>query len=732
MGAPSAHADQGLDIADSVLFDVDLDAGRVKASEHVTLTNSHPNSGGYYYFFTSYYFYVPTGADAVTVTSNGAKLPLTSSSTKYEGFNKVTATFPALRYGNSRKLALTYSLSKADFRSSDSYRVGKGFASFPISAYADPGRLKVHVTGPAKATMNTSSDFDKTTKNGRATWTADLDQGATDYSTQVALTIPGAGAERKVSIHDKPVTIEAFPGDKKWLDFVSGFAPDAVETLEDLAGSPLPTEVNRIREDVGIMAEGYAGEFVAEDATILLGEDLDKDTLAHEFAHAWVSGENCDGRWISEGLAQDMARRTLAKLGDKVDRPTASRNAKNAMALNSWGWEATWSEDDYAYAAADQVMRELFADFDDAQYAAAISAISEHRVPYPSASYTAHGDDYTYKALLDLVETVGPPVKPGADGMTPGAKTLEKWVLTDKQVSQVDWATRAKARADYREFDASDGAWQPPAWIRSGMAKWNFDDAEDGMATLSATAADAATVDRLATAHGWPVDKFKGLYEDASSKSDVKDLPAAMTSAAQAASTMDAAEQQAGNGAAVTQLAGQLTGYRSQIDAAVNALQDRRPDAALTYANEASSRAAMVVPVTVAMVAVPLALVAGLAFFLVPRLRKRAKAASEVQLVGAMPLAAQQQYPQPSDQQPDAAASGYPAPQYPAPQYPAPQYPAPGAAQHPPLQHPAPDTAPYPAHESARAPEGPAQDQPGTTSNEASSAQVESPPMPTS
>ena len=87
-------------------------------------------------------------------------------------------------------------------------------------------------------------------------------------------------------------------------------------------GTPWPGGLERIREDASPSLRGYDGWFDPSDDEIVIGERFDADLIFHELSHAWVSGERFDQRWVSEGLAQVLAERTvLATGGEPVAAP---------------------------------------------------------------------------------------------------------------------------------------------------------------------------------------------------------------------------------------------------------------------------------------------------------------------------------------------------------------------------------------------------------------------------
>lgn len=617
--APDALADGGLRISNVARFKVDLKAGRVKVTERVTLTNQQPNRGNYYYYWNSYRFTVPTSASGLTVTSGGARLSTSTGPTKTKGLNFVVARFSSLRYGRSRTLELSYTLAKAPFRTDDLARVGKGFASFPVASYADPGLLDLQVIAPASADFDSAGSFEDKGDATTARYVAADDDPAGGFYFQVAVSNPASGSTKTVQIDGKDVKIIAFAGDKKWLNYTAAKVPTTAATLQDITGTPFPGTVETIREDVGIVADGYAGQYNEDDSEIRLSEDLDPDTLAHELAHGWANSSTCDGRWVMEGLAQDLSERTLKKLGEPVHRDSVSRSAKGAIPLTSWESNRTSTrEDAYGYPASYAAMRKLLGGLSEEQYTALLTRIANKQVSYPAASYQAANNVFDYRALLDAVEDIRPPAA-STDGRTPGSRVLTEWVLNSS--TKVDWAARAKTRAAYAAFDAENGPWSVPLAVRSPMSEWSFAAARSALKDVGPLSKDAQAVADLSAAGGWPADSIKLEYEDAQTASDISQVRGDLTSAVSTLTALNAAQAKSGGALPVTALAQQLVGYGPAVDAARQNLQQRRLPEAAALAADAEQRADWVIPLTIGLFVGPLLVLAGATLLVVVRVR---------------------------------------------------------------------------------------------------------------
>jgi hypothetical protein len=103
-------------------------------------------------------------------------------------------------------------------------------------------------------------------------------------------------------------------------------------------GNPYPQEpVLEITERGQLDLLGYEGVFFCPRSPCSIGlSPISSDlTTLHELAHAWTG--NIDERWIAEGLAEFMALRAAARLGDIIspgDDP--ARRLEPAFPLDNW------------------------------------------------------------------------------------------------------------------------------------------------------------------------------------------------------------------------------------------------------------------------------------------------------------------------------------------------------------------------------------------------------------
>ncbi len=500
VGQP-ALADDGLATGSRSRYVLDAKATTVEATMTIDLRNTTPNRGAQYYFFNAFSVPVPAGAEKVRARSGGSPLSVSLRDTDDPSTRLARISFPNLLYGRSRTITLTFEVPGEKPRAKDGTRVGPGYATFAVYGVGDEGRNTVEVVAPSGMTFEaTSDDFTERVQGSTTTRTstATSDQGG--FWAVVSLRDPKRTDERVVDVAGVSLLLNGFQDDPKWGDFVARRVTTGIPALEKLVGTKWPGGLERIREDASPSLRGYDGWFDPSDDEIVIGEQLDADLLFHELAHAWVSGERFDERWVSEGLAQVLAERTVeATGGTPTTHPKVSRGSSGAVALNSWGGSAgsrSQDVDAYAYPASYAATRALVADLDDTQLAAVLgAALRGERAYDPAGTKDTDGGRTTWSRWLDLLQTRA--------GVKEAPQVFQRWVLTGEQRAQL--APREKARTAYVEVDAADGAWLPPEGLRDAMTAWDFERAATVREQVGGLGAAAASVQDAAQRAGLDV-----------------------------------------------------------------------------------------------------------------------------------------------------------------------------------------------------------------------------------
>lgn len=600
--APSASAlENGLGVTNHSRYVVDPEAGTVSVSQKVTLTNQHPDSGRSYYYWNAYAFPAPPSAAGVSVTSSGSKLSFSTQASKTKGINLIKVSFPALRYGHSRTIELTYKLATAKYRSDDWARVGKGFASFPVWSEADPGHNTIEIVAPNQMEFTASSESFTASTSTPVTYTSTEVNARGYLDAQISLIRRDLGERRTIKVDGQEVELIAFPGDTAWLNFVEAEVPKALGELKKIIGVPVPKNLRTIREDAGLQTLGYDGSFSASESEIKTSEALDQTTLYHELTHLWMHGGQSDARWISEGFAQVLSERAVKAVGGSPRTYPADRGSKDAIPLAEWDrTDRATSADDYAYPASDAAVSELLSGLTDAQLVKVTTAVANHESDYQTA-WSGRGPD-DWQMMLDLVQSAGPG-RVDAHGKDVAEGAVGRWIV--KTLPSDLLAKRATARRAYAAVASACGSWTPPLAVRSPMATWEFDSATQNMDASSAACAKTSLVDKAASSAGREVPKdLTQLLSLASDGAALKDVDSALTSTATALNAIATGDRdKAGSGLPTAVVAAELLGIETDRSGALSALTEGHYSDAATIALRRVDRARMIMPVEGALAA---------------------------------------------------------------------------------------------------------------------------------
>ena len=621
VGAPPASADDGLATAATSRYVLDEKATTVEATIRLDLRNVAPDRGNTYYFYNAFSVPVPAGAEKVRARSNGSSLPVDVRRTEDPSTDLARISFPDLRYGRSRSIDLTFEVPGEKPRARDGTRVGPGYATFAVYGLGDPGQSTVEVVAPSTMTFDaTSDDFTATQSGDTTTQTATTTNDEGGFWAVVSLRDPERTDERPVDAAGTSLLLNGFQDDPKWADFVADRVTTGLPVLEKLVGAPWPGGLERIREDASPSLRGYDGWFDPSDDEIVIGERLDADLIFHELSHAWISGDRFDERWVSEGLAQVVAERTVeATGGEPVDHPKASRGSSGAVPLNDWGGSASSRSSDvdaYAYPAAYTATRALLGDLDDDTFAAVVGAgIRGERAYDPPGTADTDGGRTSWSRWLDLVETRG--------GVEDAAAVFRRWALTGEERAQLE--PRAKARTAYAALDDADGAWLPPEGLRDAMTAWDFDRAASVRTKVAGLGPAAVGVQEAAERAGTTVPaSIRSSYEDAEQDEQYAALASSLPRAAEAVTVVAAAERAADRDRdPVSALGATLLGVDGRAGEAVASLDDGDLAAATSEAQDATSRADKALLVGLAVPLVALLLLVALGWWVRSFLRAR-------------------------------------------------------------------------------------------------------------
>ena len=481
VGVRPAAADEGLSVSSTYTYAIDPVANVVHVTADMTFVNTKPNrvTGNIINktYFTGFTLPVPVEAINTAGAQNGAPITVRPE------FVADTTTFFVLSIDFTRNLffqqsahvIVTYDIIGHEPRNEATTRVNGAYAAFDAFGIGDAGQVTVRVAVPPGYVVDTfGDDAVVTDENGTTVYTSRDIVEPDEFAIFVSARNDEALTTESVTQGSSEFVIRAWPGDDEWKTFVERHITEGVPALESLIGQPWPVSGSvEIREAVTPYLYGYAGWFNPTSRELEMGEDLDPQTIVHELSHAWFNDDWFDGRWLSEGFAQEYAGLANEALGeDAVEPDPVDMSAAGALQLSTWGGvdlaEGADDTETYGYNTSWSVVDALVDEIGIDGMRAVLTAIATQEMTYQGdgpAERDAH-PLRDWRRLLDLVEAEG------GDG---AAELLTTYVLTTAQADQLP--ERDDARESYDALVAASGEWAAPAGLRDDMSDWFFDDA---------------------------------------------------------------------------------------------------------------------------------------------------------------------------------------------------------------------------------------------------------------
>ena len=518
--APNAAAARGVDVRGSTTYTLVPGERAVRVSADLTVRNVTPDTAQVRYFYTGYGIGVHAEATGVRATRGGKTLK--TSITARGGYKLVNVQFGTRLFrGQSFRFRVDYRLPDGGARSKSAIRVGRAFAGFYGYAFGEEA-ANVRIVLPAgfKVTTREGQRMASATDGaGRTVLTAGSIRSPAAWWVYIAADRPDALREETFQVtigaERKSVTVRAWPEDDQWIRRVRTRLEGGLPILGELIGLPWPVrDTLEVVEVFTPLLGGYAGIFYEPESEIRITEDPNELVVLHEASHAWFNGNLAAERWINEGLADEYAARTLARLGVTGYSPgTLDRRAKEAFALNEWPEPRPVSDDQtearerYGYRASWHVVRTLVGEIGEAGMRNVLKAAAADEIAYvgegaPETVTGAPGADW--RIFLDLLEERG--------ASTTASSVFERWVVAAADAKTLD--LRRDTRQAYEELVEKGGTWLPPYSLRLHMANWNFAAANDRITVAEEVLDERDEIAALARSLSVvPSDKLEDVYE---------------------------------------------------------------------------------------------------------------------------------------------------------------------------------------------------------------------------
>lgn len=515
VGPEAVDAAEGYRLVSNTVFRVDTEAPAVRVEATYVMTNTTPDrdlGGGRteFAFFTGIDVPIQTGVADLSVQVDGSDVSY--AVVGQDGLSVVEVTYASdLRYQQTATTVLRYSIVGDPPRTEGSFvRVNPAYVSFPVITRADEGSADVRIEVPEGwLTEYVGHDLTDTVVDGVRVLEATAIADPSNFWVAFTARNDDGLDSSPLDVGGEQFEIRSWPGDAEWALFVARQVTDGLPVLERLIGSDWPrTNETDVVEASTPYLRGYAGFFNAASDLIEIGEQLDSRTMFHELAHGWFNSSHLVQRWLSEGLAEDIATRAVAEVGDTMP-PSDSEWAVQAFQLNDWGepGSADGQLEAYGYATSFALIRDVFDEIGEGRRLAFLSAVLSGQRAYrsegDSAATTGRVD---WRAFLDLAEQIG--------GSTIIEQRYRDVVVTEAQRTDLD--DRAAALDLYDALTDRGTPWTPPAGVRAAMASWSFDPAvtliDDAQVALDGR--DALT-DILAALDLTPAAGLEDRYEQA-------------------------------------------------------------------------------------------------------------------------------------------------------------------------------------------------------------------------
>jgi len=486
-------------------------------------------------------------AGSVTATSDGGAVTQAALEAD-RNFRYIQISYPAISYGETRIVDISYSIPAAP-HSSSPFRAGQAYASLcAVGSGADTGSVSVVLPTGFRYEVVSGSDLPDTSQ---AVGTYTLSSGSVsdprNFWTCVAAEDPAKLTNTPVTAGDQSFTVQSWPEDQTWARLVTQDVSGDVARLEEMTGYSMPGGTIQVQEIGGGLLGGYDGYYVPSTRTLNLNEELRSSTVAHELSHIWFNGDLFADVWMAEGFAGYSEKAAGPGNYKACDNPGAYPGAGSPN-LTSWvSLDANSTTQDskvllYQYAAACFVVTTLADAMGPDNYRAFLAAVKNGEIAYVGAgapeTHLLTDGAVSAQELLDLADERGL-VPAGVGDLDKAQKLMAKYGIVKNAAIL---AARSHARATYHQLAAAAKTWKMPFAVREPMAAWGFDTAETAMGTIGHILDLRGQIEASA---GFTLDgtAVQQQFEQAQSQTDLDQLATFLQQEADAAAKVDQANK---------------------------------------------------------------------------------------------------------------------------------------------------------------------------------------------
>ncbi len=533
--APARAAATDLTLVTDAIYTVDPEHDRARVSISIVASNHLKETRTKRYYFDHAFLAVPSGTSGFRIT--GASHASVRVAKRRSSSTLLRINFGSRLYGGkSRTLKLTFNLVDRGGATDRQLRIGPGFVTLPVWAYASTGARgsTVRVRFPAGYDVTVElghfRDRSRTSAGGTELASGPISSPLTWFAYVNGQSEP-VYAETAISVdagtQSVPLTIRAWANDSAWAKRTRSLFERALPALREDIGIDWPaSQPTVVQEAANRSADAYAGTYDPASRTIEVAYWADPLVAIRQAAHGWFNGNLLADRWANEGFASLYATRVAGSLGvadsggssasdgsssatdtagsDTTAAATSPSRLAEALKvdpqpLNAWtaasdppdrASEAYGLAASAALAAAireragDEALRRVWSDI-----AAGVGAYQPPAGTGSEPEGISGAPDW--RGLLDLLET-----ETGQDF----TDLWRTWVLRSDELPLLD--ARATARLEYEQTLAVAGDWSLPRRIRDALRAWQFDAARQLMADARNVIAEHHAVQQLAAHDG--------------------------------------------------------------------------------------------------------------------------------------------------------------------------------------------------------------------------------------